>query len=105
MGEAVEILPCKCGDYPRVRPRGSYLYLICETCGYESAPFLNNYLRDVVKAWNESDRDRDKQLAGVAAFNNMMAYCNAVKGTPAEDEPVPKSIFKGFFKKGLFKKK
>lgn len=98
----MEIKPCKCGDYPRVRTNGgSYVHLYCATCGYESAPFLGNFLSQVIDNWNESDRDREKQKAGVAAFDKMMEYCNNVKGTPAEDKPIPRGIFK-IFKRGNY---
>jgi hypothetical protein len=96
----IAIKPCKCGDFPRVRTNGgSYVRLFCRTCGYESGPFLNNTLQEVIQRWNESDRDREKQKAGVAAFDKMMEFCKEVKGTAAEDEPVPNRFFR-FFQKG-----
>jgi len=56
-------------------------------------------MEEVIKSWNESDRDREKQVAGAAAFNRMMDYCNSVKGTPEEDQPIPKGFFSKLFKK------
>jgi len=68
-----EIQPCKCGDFPRVRTNGgSYVHLYCKTCGYESPPFLWNYLSEVIEKWNMSDRDRLRQKTGAAAFDRMM---------------------------------
>lgn len=96
----MEIFPCKCGDYPRVRTNGgSYVHLFCRTCGYESGPFLNNFLSDIIIEWNESDRDVKNQKAGAAAFDNMITYCNEVKNTPAEDLPIPRRFFNKLFKK------
>lgn len=86
--------PCKCGDFPRVKTNGgSYVHLLCHTCGYESGPYLSSTLEDVIKRWNESDRDRERQKAGVAAFDQMMDYCNNAKGTKLEDKPIPQGFF------------
>jgi hypothetical protein len=69
----MEIKKCKCGDYPRIRTNGgNYAHLFCNTCGYESPPFLNNYLSDIITAWNESHRDRERQKAGAAAFDKLI---------------------------------
>lgn len=97
--KTVQLLPCKCGDYPRLRTNGgSYVHFCCMNCGYESGPLFHIYLDKAVQRWNESDRDAGKQKAGAAAFDKMMDYCNSVKGTPAEDEPLSKGFFKRLFK-------
>lgn len=91
----IVIEACKCGDSPRVRTNGgNYVHLFCRTCGNMSGPFLNNTLLEVIQRWNESDRDIGKQKAGVKAFDKLMELCNEAKGTPAEDEPIPKRFFK-----------
>jgi hypothetical protein len=96
----IEIYPCKCGDYPRLRTNGgSYTHLICLNCGYESGPLFHCYLTDAIQRWNESDRDRERQRAGSAAFDSMMEYCQSVTGTPAEEEPIPKTFFQRIFGK------
>lgn len=96
----MEILPCQCGDYPRVRTNGgSYVHLFCSTCGYESSPFLNNFLSEVITKWNESRRDVGRQKAGAAAFDRLMNYCKSVEGTPQEDEPISKGFFSKFLKR------
>ena len=100
--ESLTILPCKCGDVPRVRTNGgSYVHLFCRSCGYESLPFLNNSLADVIKGWNESDRDRERQKAGAVAFDKMMDYCEKSVGTELEDKPIPRRFFSFFHKKGV----
>ena len=91
-----EILSCKCGDVPRVHTKGSYVHLFCRSCGYESMPFLNNSLADVIKSWNESHRDRERQKAGAAAFDKMMDYCKKSVGTELENKPIPRRFFSFF---------
>lgn len=97
---SVTILSCACGDVPRVKTNGGgYVHIFCRTCGYTSLPFLGNSLFDVIKAWNESDRDRERQKAGAAAFDRMMDYCQNSVGTEREDPPIPRGFFSLFRKK------
>jgi len=97
----MEIKPCKCGDFPRVRTNGgSYVLLRCATCGYECGSFLNNFVPYLIERWNESDRDRAQQVAGAAAFDRMVEFCQE---TPKQDEPVKPNFFTklmGLNKKG-----
>lgn len=93
----MEILNCGCGDKPRLRTNGgSYVEFFCASCGYMTGSYLNNYIEDAIKNWNESDRDAKKQKAGAKAFDDMMNFCQKEIDEGRGDETGP---IKKFFQK------
>jgi len=60
---------------------------------------MNGTLLELIEKWNNSDRDASRQKETIAAFDNLMEFCEVVKGTAAEDQEIPRRFFPKFFRK------
>ena len=63
-------------------------------CGYKRSVWRCNNCGAV--RWHKSlyrENIDEVQKVGAKAFDKLMNYCEKVKGTPAEDEPIPKKFF------------